>query len=81
MGEIGDPRGDSIPFLINALVSYGTMATITEPAEYGLLYTITVYATPGLNFNDPELDFNGPNRRNSGRCPSTSGHGGNVRST
>jgi HEAT repeat protein len=32
LGEIGDPRGDSIPFLINALVSYGTVATMTEPS-------------------------------------------------
>jgi HEAT repeat protein len=29
LGEIGDPRGDSVPFLINALVSYGTVATMT----------------------------------------------------
>ncbi len=59
IGEIGDPRGDSVPFLINALVSYGTVATITEPAQYDLLYTITVTATPGLNFSG--MTFNAPN--------------------
>ncbi|HEV7999578.1 MAG TPA: hypothetical protein VGP63_06850 [Planctomycetaceae bacterium] len=59
LGEIGDPRGDSIPFLINALVSYGTVATMTEPAQYAVLYTITVTATPGLNFAG--LTFNVPN--------------------
>jgi hypothetical protein len=59
IGEIGDPRGDSIPYLINALVSYGTVATMTEPAQYGLLYTITFMATPGLNFSG--MTFNIPN--------------------
>jgi hypothetical protein len=59
LGEIGDPRGDSIPYLIDALVSYGTVATITEPAQYGVLYTITVYATPGLKMNDPSLIYSG----------------------
>jgi len=58
LGEIGDPRGDSVPFLINALVSYGTVATMTEPAQYGLLYSITVKATPGLNFSG--MTFNVP---------------------
>jgi hypothetical protein len=55
LGEIGDPRGDSIPYLINALVSYGTVATMTEPAQYGVLYNVTIYATPGLKLNDPSL--------------------------
>jgi len=59
IGEIGDPRGDSVPFLINALVGYGTVATMTEPAQYGLLYTVTVAATPGLNFSG--MAFNIPN--------------------
>jgi hypothetical protein len=59
IGEIGDPRGDSVPYLINALISYGTVATMTEPAQYGLLYTITVTATPGLSFSG--LTFNAPN--------------------
>jgi hypothetical protein len=52
LGEIGDPHGDSVPYLINSLVSYGTIGTITEPAQYGLLYTITVTATPGLNISN-----------------------------
>ncbi len=59
LGEIGDPRGNSVPFLINALVSYGTVATITEPAQYGVLYTNTIYATPGLKLNDPSLIYTG----------------------
>jgi hypothetical protein len=59
LGEIGDPRGDSIPYLINALVSYGTIATMTEPAQYGVLYTNTIYATPGLKLNDPSLIYTG----------------------
>jgi hypothetical protein len=45
--------------LINALVSYGTVATMTEPAQYGLLFAITVTATPGLNFSG--MTFNIPN--------------------
>ena len=56
LGEIGDPHGNSVPFLINALVSYGTVATITEPAQFGLLYSITVSATPGLNFSGSVFD-------------------------
>jgi hypothetical protein len=52
LGEIGDPHGDSVPYLINSLVSYGTIGTIIEPAQYGLLYTITVTATPGLNISN-----------------------------
>jgi hypothetical protein len=59
LGEIGDPRGDSIPYLINALISYGTVATMTEPAHYGVLYTNTIYATPGLKLNDPNLIYMG----------------------
>jgi hypothetical protein len=59
LGEIGDPRGDSVPYLINALVSYGTVATMTEPAQYGVLYTNTIYATPGLKMNDPSLIYMG----------------------
>jgi hypothetical protein len=59
IGEIGDPRGDSVPYLINALVSYGTIATMTEPAQYNYLYSMTVMATPGLNFSG--MTFNIPN--------------------
>jgi hypothetical protein len=59
LGEIGDPRGESVPYLINALISYGTIATITEPAHYGVVYTNTIYATPGLKLNDPSLIYMG----------------------
>jgi len=59
LGEIGDPRGDSVPFLINALVSYGTVATIAELPQYAVLYTLTVTATPGLNISG--MSFNIPN--------------------
>jgi hypothetical protein len=59
LGDIGDPQGKSVPYLINALVSYGTVATMTEPAQYGLLYTVTITATPGLNFSG--ATFNIPN--------------------
>jgi len=59
LGEIGDPRGESVPYLIDALVSYGTVATMTEPAQYGVLYTNTIYATPGLKLNDPNLIYIG----------------------
>jgi hypothetical protein len=52
LGEIGDPRGDCVPYLINALVSYGTVATMNQPAQFGVLYGVTVYATPGLNLNN-----------------------------
>jgi hypothetical protein len=57
LGEIGDPRGDSVPYLINALVSYGTVATMKQPAQTGVLYTVTVYATPGLKVSDPNLAY------------------------
>lgn len=59
LGEIGDPRGESVPYLINALVHYGIVATMTEPAEYGVLYYNTIYATPGLKLNDPSLIYDG----------------------
>jgi hypothetical protein len=52
LGEIGDPRGDSVPYLINALVSYGTISTLRAPAQSSLLYTNAIYATPGLKLND-----------------------------
>ncbi len=71
IGEIGDPRGDSVPFLINALVSYGTVATITEPAQYGLLYSITVSATPGLNFSGSTFDIPGMGAFSTGQGSSS----------
>jgi hypothetical protein len=46
LGEIGDPRGDSVPYLIDALVSYGTVATMKGSAE-DLFYVSTTYSTPG----------------------------------
>jgi hypothetical protein len=55
LGEIGDPRGDSVPDLINALVSYGTVARLNDRAESGVLYTVTVYSTPGLKMKDASL--------------------------
>ncbi len=52
LGEIGDPRGESVPYLINALVSYGTVAMMNRSAQFGTLYSVTVYSTPGLNLNN-----------------------------
>ncbi|HET6325216.1 MAG TPA: hypothetical protein VFG04_11120 [Planctomycetaceae bacterium] len=52
LGEIGDPRGESVPYLINALVSYGTVATMNRAPQFGTLYSVTVYSTPGLNLNN-----------------------------
>jgi hypothetical protein len=52
LGEIGDPRGDSVPYLINALVTYGTVATLRDRPEQGVIYTTLVYPTPGLKLGD-----------------------------
>ncbi len=54
LGEIGDPRGDSVPYLIDALVSYGTVATMrAASAQPDVLVANTIYATPGLKLHDP----------------------------
>ena len=55
MGEIGDPRGDSVPYLIDALVSYGTIASLRATAQYNVLYMNTIDATPGLKISDSNL--------------------------
>jgi hypothetical protein len=52
LGEIGDPRGDSVPYLINALVTYGTVATLRDRPELGVVYTTLAYPTPGLKLSD-----------------------------
>jgi hypothetical protein len=52
LGEIGDPRGDSVPYLINALVTYGTVATLRDRPEHGVIYTTLAYPTPGLKLSD-----------------------------
>jgi hypothetical protein len=52
LGEIGDPRGDSVPYLIDALVTYGTVAAMRARATADVLYMNTMSATPGLNLND-----------------------------
>jgi hypothetical protein len=52
LGEIGDPRGDSVPYLINALVSYGTIARLRAPAQSSVLYTNAIYVSSGLTLND-----------------------------
>ena len=55
LGEIGDPRGDSVPFLIDALVSYGTIASLRPTAQYNVVYMNTIGATPGLKISDSNL--------------------------
>jgi hypothetical protein len=55
LGEIGDPRGDSVPYLIDALVSYGTIASLRATAQYNVLYMNTIDATPGLKISDSNL--------------------------
>jgi hypothetical protein len=52
LGEIGDPRGDSVPYLINSLVTYGTVASLRQRPELGVVYTTLVYPTPGLKLSD-----------------------------
>jgi hypothetical protein len=52
MGEIGDPRGDSVPYLINALVSYGTIARLRASAQSNVPSTNAIYAPSGLKLND-----------------------------
>jgi hypothetical protein len=55
LGEIGDPRGDSVPYLIDALVSYGTIASLRATAQYNVVYMNTIDATPGLKISDANL--------------------------
>ncbi len=55
LGEIGDPRGDSVPYLIDALVSYGTIASLRATAKYNVVYMNTIDATPGLKISDSNL--------------------------
>jgi len=55
LGEIGDPRGDSVPYLIDALVSYGTIASLRATAQYNVVYMNTIDATPGLKISDSNL--------------------------
>jgi hypothetical protein len=50
LGEIGDPRGESVPYLIDALVTYGTVAAMRASGD--ALYMNTIAAAPGLNLND-----------------------------
>ncbi len=50
LGEIGDPRGESVPYLIDALVTYGTVAAMRTSGD--ALYMNTIAAAPGLNLND-----------------------------
>jgi hypothetical protein len=76
LGEIGDPRGDSVPYLIDALVSYGTIASLRATAQYNVLYMNTIDATPGLKISDSNLHSHAtgtapprPARDSSGSLP------------
>jgi hypothetical protein len=59
LGDIGDPRGESVPYLIDALVTYGTVATMRGSAQKDLFYTRTIYSTPGLRVSDLNLSSMG----------------------
>ncbi len=52
LGEVGDPRGESVPYLIDALVSYGTVSTMRASAHSDVLYSNTIYGALGLNLTD-----------------------------
>jgi hypothetical protein len=55
LGEIGDPRGDSVPYLIDALVSYGTIATLRPSARSSLVATNVGYEIPGLKLLESRM--------------------------
>jgi hypothetical protein len=48
LGEVGDPRGDSVPYLIDALVSYGTISRLKPRGHSGAVLTDVAYEIPGL---------------------------------
>jgi hypothetical protein len=73
LGDIGDPRGESVPYLIDALVTYGTVATMRGLAHGDVFYTRTIYATPGLRVSDLNLSSMG---QGSGSTMSGSGPSG-----
>jgi hypothetical protein len=59
MGDIGDPRGESVPYLIDALVTYGSVASIRGAAQNDVFYARTIYSTPGLRVSDLNLSSMG----------------------
>jgi len=72
LGETGDPRGDSVPYLIDALVTYGTVAAMRSRSTADLIYMNTMSATPGLNLNDAASMLMGSSQRGQSPPPELS---------
>jgi len=71
LGEIGDPRGDSVPYLIDALVGYGTVASMRMAPQYEVLFGNAIYSTPGLKISDTSAASTSPGG-NASLSPSSS---------
>jgi hypothetical protein len=80
LGEIGDPRGESVPYLIDALVTYGTVAAMRAPANADVLYMNMISAVPGLNLNDVAVMLMGSFQRGQSPPPEFSATQGNPNS-
>jgi hypothetical protein len=48
-----------VPYLIDALVTYGTVASMRAPALSGVLDANTIYPTPGPKLNDADVSPRG----------------------
>jgi len=49
LAEIGDPQGEAIPYLIDALVSDASRNVLVQRAQTGIVDFMTLYTTPGLD--------------------------------
>jgi len=49
LAEIGDPQGESIPYLIDALVSTERQSVLTQRGHTEVVDYLTIYATHGLD--------------------------------
>ncbi len=59
LGDIGDPRGESVPYLIDSLVTYGTVASMRGLALYDVPFVATLGTTPGLKLPDQSAILSG----------------------
>jgi hypothetical protein len=49
IAEIGDPRREAVPYLIDTLTFDSKTRVMIESAQWGTLYTEDIYAKPGVN--------------------------------
>ena len=70
--EIGDPQGESVPYLIDSLVGISRMKHMVSPDANRVVDFMTYYTTPGYNPNAlGEIWW--VRRPGRARCPFTSG--------